>query len=192
MWTRKKCGEWFLRTMLLVAPFVTACGNLSNSSTGWPARLVAVDGGSADATDALRSDLADLVEAAGRELLFEGDVQESRPVLKITIRRVADWKDAPRRAGYATLEGDSCLVELADRLFGTHREVRKTVVWHEIGHCAGLDHDDRDGEIMSATSSTFASYEPAVIAEFVDAFERSSGLLTQAARMAVGILFPEE
>jgi hypothetical protein len=175
-----------------MAPFVTACGNLSNSSTGWPARLVAVDGGSEAATATLRDDLSDLSAAAGRQLFFEGETMESRPILKITIRRVPDWRDAPRRAGYATMAGDTCLVELADRLFGTHRDFRKTVVWHELGHCAGLDHDDETGEIMSATTSMFSSYDTVAIERFIESFERSAGLLLQTTRMAIGIMFPEE
>lgn len=192
MWTGKRCGERLLRAILLMAPFVTACGNLSNSSTGWPARLVAVDGGSEAATATLRDDLSDLSAAAGRQLFFEGETMESRPILKITIRRVPDWRDAPRRAGYATTAGDTCLVELADRLFGTHRDFRKTVVWHELGHCAGLEHDDQTGEIMSATTSTFSSYDATAIKRFIESFEHSAGLLSQATRMVIGSLFPEE
>lgn len=192
MWTQKRCGKWLLRAMVLMAPFVTACGNLSDSATGWPAKLVSVEGGSEEGTRHLHEDLKDLSDATGHQLFLDGEPQEHAPVLKITIRRVPDWKDAPRRAGYATMEGDSCLVELADRLFGTHGAYRKTVVWHELGHCAGLEHDAHEDEVMSATTSTFASYDQAAITRFITEFEQSSGLLSHASRIAIGMMFPRE
>lgn len=192
MWTQKRCGVWAARAMLLVAPFVTACGNLSNSSTGWPAQLVAVEGGSTEATRLIREDLDALAAAAGHQLFLDGEPDGSAPVLKVTFRRVPDWADAPRRAGYATMQGDTCLVELAERLFKTHQSFRKTVVWHELGHCAGLDHDTDDGEVMSATTSVFTSYDGEAIERFLNAFEVSAGLLSKASRAAIAMMFPQE
>ena len=193
MWTRKQCGEWVIRSMVLVAPFVTACGNLSNSSTGWPAQLVAVDAGGDDGEALVRSDLRDLATAAKKELFQDGEPTGSSAVLKVTIRRVPDWVDAPRRAGYATMEGDTCLVELAERLFASrHAAYRKTVVWHELGHCAGLEHDREEDEVMSPTTTSFDTYDETAIERFVAEFEKSAGLLSQVSRLAIQMMFPQE
>lgn len=195
MWTRKRWGTWArkaLGALLLVAPFVTACGNLSDSGTGWPARIVSVDAGDSASEDLVRQDMKDLETEAKRTLFVDGEPSGSKPVLQITIRRVPDWTDAPRRAGYATMEGDSCLVELAERLFTTHAVYRKTVVWHELGHCAGLNHDPDEGEVMSATTSAFSSYDAATLERFIGEFEKSAGLLSEVSRLAIGIMFPEE
>ena len=151
-----------------------------------------MEAGGTEAEALLKADIADLETEAKRKLFLDGEPDGSKPVLKITVRRVPDWKDAPRRAGYATMEGDSCLVELAERLFTTHEVYRKTVVWHELGHCAGLDHDPRDGEVMSATTSAFDGYDAATLQHFMDEFEASAGLLSKASRLAIGIMFPTE
>lgn len=192
MWTKKQCGKWVIRSMVLVAPFVTACGNLSNSSTGWPAQLVAVEAGGDDDEALLRSDLHELATAAKKELFLDGAPMGSAAVLKVTIRRVPDWADAPRRAGYATMEGDTCLVELAERLFVSRHAYRKTVVWHELGHCAGMEHDTEEGEVMSPTTSSFDTYDETTLERFVAEFEKSAGLLSQVSRLAIHMMFPQE
>lgn len=51
------------------------------------------------------------------------------------------WQDP---GGTATMFDTSCMAEISN----VHGEVRDLVVYHELGHCLGLAHDDFESSIM--------------------------------------------
>jgi len=95
----------------------------------------------------------------------------------IIIRRVPANPDQPNRAGYAIMKNDLCEIELSEFLFDKdYEETLQSVLWHEIGHCAGLAHVEESNELMSRTTSSFGRYSNSAIERFFDAIQRAAGL----------------
>lgn len=69
--------------------------------------------------------------------------------------------------GLANPQQNSCAIILSERLFHEYEETLKTVVWHEIGHCAGLEHSKKEGDIMYYQASEFSRYTKESIYNFV-------------------------
>jgi len=73
-----------------------------------------------------------------------------------------------RIAGRATRYGNECLVEISRFVVQYTDELLQPVLWHELGHCAGLSHDSKPYEIMSAITYTLNYYDDAKIARFIE------------------------
>lgn len=71
-------------------------------------------------------------------------------------------------AATATMEQDRCVIRLKPELFTSLKRIIGTVVWHELGHCKGLGHVQKDGEIMSPQVSALKSYPDAAINRFIE------------------------
>jgi hypothetical protein len=52
----------------------------------------------------------------------------------------------------------------------------KLLVWHELGHVAGLDHDDKTLEIMNSTMMYAWEYNEAVEQRYLSALKQRMGL----------------
>lgn len=72
-------------------------------------------------------------------------------------------------AATATLESSRCVIRLRPTLFTTQAYLIETVLWHELGHCRGLGHEEAAGHIMSRQVSKLSTYSAAVKQHF---FER--------------------
>ena len=66
-------------------------------------------------------------------------------------------------AGYACFDCKPCYIELAKEV---PKEFLKTVIWHEYGHCAGLEHTERG--IMAHAVHEFKYYDTKSVSEFLD------------------------
>lgn len=79
------------------------------------------------------------------------------------------------RAGLATVYEDHCSVQLSKEL---HKDENlsyyKAVLWHELGHCAGLKHDEKPEEIMSAVTKKFSAYSEEIINRFINKIKGSA------------------
>jgi hypothetical protein len=80
---------------------------------------------------------------------------------KIYIDFSLDLKD--NIAGEARRGVFYCLITI----FPPSYNVFKTTVWHEIGHCKGLDHKGVHGNVMSEKVDPFYSYPDEKIQEFL-------------------------
>ena len=52
----------------------------------------------------------------------------------------------------------------------------ESVLWHELGHCAGLVHVPQTGEIMYAYTNAFSTYSSDALSRFFTAITSSAGL----------------
>jgi hypothetical protein len=52
----------------------------------------------------------------------------------------------------------------------------KTVIWHELGHCIGLDHNGRIGHIMSEQVNPFDTYSKEEIDLFLTEVRKARGV----------------
>lgn len=142
----------------------------------WPARLVDVEN-TADAERQLVLEDINALNSEADEVLVNNEGGGASDAAPILIRKVADWTEAPSRAGLATTDGTGCTVQIAARVFGSsYSSFRRTVVWHELAHCAGLPHVDAAGELMSPTTWAFSQYSAEKLERFIEAFAASAGL----------------
>ncbi len=89
------------------------------------------------------------------------------PVLPGKVRAMGTA--STRIAGRATLDDSKCVIELASFLFeSTTNNLLLPVLWHEIGHCGGLQHVDKAGELMSAVTLSYSKYSQEQIQSFFD------------------------
>lgn len=72
-----------------------------------------------------------------------------------------------RVAGRATRYGSECLVEISRFVLEYGDELLQPVLWHEIGHCAGLPHDSTANEVMSAITYPLGHYDQEKIDRFI-------------------------
>lgn len=134
----------------------------------WPAKIVSVANFSAEERTKLVSAVKALNEHFEQTMVYvDTDPPEDLEVYPISLSRVsaADWKSS--QAGYATVETRKCTVELAERLFKPEsQKYIQSVVWHELGHCAGRQHDKDPGEVMYQNAVPFESYASAAVSRF--------------------------
>lgn len=74
--------------------------------------------------------------------------------------------------GMAMPGDQSCGIILNEELFTIYKDRLRTVVWHEIGHCAGLDHSSKSSDIMYYAAGPFDEYSKEAINRFItDVYE---------------------
>lgn len=122
----------------------------------------------------IRTALEEMNTDAKKRVIEVNGAHDHFPVT-ITLRD--PWPEAPSRAGYATMTPDGCLVEISTDVMRRGKEdYIRPVLWHELGHCAGLQHDPKEGEVMYKISEPFDTYSS-------DAFTRFWGTILRAASL---------
>lgn len=151
---------------------LVACGRQEGRAP-WPAKVTSLEGLSDNELGLVRGAISSLNGQAGKTLVEEGH----QDGYHIVIKKV-DGTDWPKtRAGYATVAGSSCTIELSKQIFENKKaDLISSVVWHELGHCSGLGHDPQEGEMMSAITSPFISYSKEVLSRFLEEMSQSAGL----------------
>lgn len=160
---------------LIVAFVVVGCGKFRQPSLDWPATVVAVENFSSQEEGIVLDAIDGLNTKAGRAILT--DSPGGSP---ITIRWSKNIPQMANRgevhvAGRATITSDDCTIEISSIV--THSSEKLIpVLWHEVGHCAGLVHDVADGEIMSTFTSPLDHYSPEALGRFFQSIVKSAGL----------------
>jgi hypothetical protein len=150
--------------LVAVVVVVSACGNNRPQTGPWPAAVVSTEHFSAAESQTLITALDEMNIAVHRTIVQPDSATSGYP---ITIVLRGPWDEAPDRAGYATVESDKCTIELSNVIFAEgKKDYIKPVVWHEMGHCAGLQHDPTQGEIMYKASNRLSDYTQASISRF--------------------------
>lgn len=85
-----------------------------------------------------------------------------------------------RIAGRAELEHGKCHVLIARFVNDTPGQALLIpVLWHELGHCAGLGHVEAVNQIMSPSTGSPARYSAAVLETFFKSFAASIGYVVK-------------
>lgn len=115
--------------------------------------------------------------------LEPGDISDIQDALSrltdapiaVVFVRVSGWADAPRAIGMAYLHTIPCRIELKDSLFtAEHAYILGVVVWHEYGHCVGLEHvPSKAGiDVMNPQVLPLTSYSNEAIIRFKTQVQR--------------------
>jgi hypothetical protein len=158
---------------LIICILLAGCGK-KGPRLPWPASIHLT--GFADSeSEAIRKSFSDLNEKSGKTV-----VEESGHADRYPIRfEIVDFpKDKKTQAGLAIIEDETCTIQLSRSLFtdSAHPTYLMPVVWHELGHCAGLLHNPSAGEIMFSSTVPFENYSEEEIKRFFADLFQSSGL----------------
>lgn len=164
--------------LLIFCILLVACGKERH----WPAEISSCSGCSQEEIGSVSSYVSDLNSKSGSNLVSMSN-KESKTQFSITVRFVegveiqesGDSKNT--RAGLATVYVDHCDVQLSKDLHKQENsQYFKAVLWHEMGHCAGLEHDNNEEEIMFAVTKKFPAYTDDAITRFINKFKQSARL----------------
>ena len=172
---------------------VSSCGILG-SSQHWPALVTGYSGFSSSQQAQIRASIANLNSTAAQSVVADngGSANNAYPIhfqvmdlgqlaqlgnlnLSIPVTGVGTTDVI---AGYAAVSSSQCTISLnASLLFQTERQgYFEPVVWHELGHCAGLYHVGDPSDIMYPVTNTFSTYSAPMLQYFLDRAEASTGL----------------
>lgn len=158
---------------VIVIGLLTGCGKKEEKAS-WPAHITSMDG-FADAESVRVKDAVGALNSHSDKPMITDSTPQG--CYQITIKKVEgnDWPAS--RAGYATVTSTSCLVELSKQIFDNQKtDYIESVVWHELGHCSGLSHDVKSGEVMSPVTEPFIAYGSEVLTRFMQEMKTSAGL----------------
>lgn len=140
----------------------------------WPATITSMQGFSSTQQQELQSALDDLNSQAPKPLFTTRSGPTTYP---ISISLVAPTQATENRAGCATVDANQCVVQLSSLLFeDEYADDLESVVWHELGHCAGLVHVPQQGEVMFAYTNAFSTYSSGALSRFLMSITSSAGL----------------
>lgn len=80
-------------------------------------------------------------------------------------------QEYPRVAGTALRKSRGCVITIYPVCF--EKQLLKTVIWHELGHCAKLDHTELKNDIMYKLAKPFDSYKEEDIDRFIQELNKS-------------------
>lgn len=60
-----------------------------------------------------------------------------------------------------------CRIQITTRTFNYGQDVLDSVIWHEIGHCYGMDHTNDENDIMYQYAKPLSMYSKDVINNFL-------------------------
>lgn len=154
---------WSVTKWVFLAAVLSGCGAKPPS---WPAKMVAMnhfdDANSKVVLESLRR-----LNARDDKALILIDGEDSPNALPLTLEQHDPWPNEPLTAGITYREDRTCRIALSTELFKQIREdYVDSVIWHEVGHCAGLKHDPKDGSIMYATARPFRLFKESAIQDF--------------------------
>jgi len=174
-------------TFVVVGFLISGCGKFGHLD--WPAR-VTLEGFSESENARITAALQKANETAGREVVhLSSSSEEGSP---ITIRKVDELQPSTNSqaamakkvatmayqiAGRATYDASTCDIQIAK--FVSEPEgtgLLTAVLWHELGHCAGLPHLTEENQLMSKNTLSIGSYSEDFIKRFFADFINSSGL----------------
>lgn len=68
--------------------------------------------------------------------------------------------------GVAWIDEKPCKIQMAERTYLYGQEWVNSVLWHEIGHCVGMEHHDNEEDIMYKYAKPLNRYSEESVQEF--------------------------
>lgn len=163
-----------LSALLIVALLCVSCAQGQREPLKWPVTLVGIEGFSEDQQTRVLDAIDELNAEVSQTLVVHGT--HARGGSPVTIR----WaKEIPQMAstiaGRAFLDSEKCTIQLAD-VVAKSDSLLKPVLWHELGHCAGLQHDPSEGEIMFRRTDYMENYDNSALSRFFARIQEAAGL----------------
>jgi len=157
---------------------LVACGKERH----WPAEITSCENCTQEETDLVFSSVEELNSKSGSNLVaLKKDSAETKFAIKlffvdsVALQESSESKNT--RAGLATVYPDRCEVQLSRDLHkAENSHYFKAVLWHEMGHCAGLDHDKNEEDLMFSVTKKFQAYTDETLIRFFNKFKQSAGL----------------
>lgn len=156
-----------MKLFLILALFLPSCGR----ATRWPAHVIIDIASVPPATSFVWSQaIRDLNEELGEMALkFDSDLTVDDKLFSYPIFiKLSSADSAEGHAGVAFVGKNDCFITIYP--VSVNFGIEKTVLWHEIGHCLGLDHVTKGNEIMSPGVGMFRYYSRDSINRFKNDF----------------------
>lgn len=129
----------------------------------WPANVTIKDF-SLDETPLIKNAVENINwQSKSKIITFDAPGEKT---FTIVIRSHKGWDEFPTRVGLATYTSQYCNVFIAKKVFTNKPTTIPTIVWHEIGHCAGLEHDKIEGEVMYKVTTPYTELNPGALKRF--------------------------
>lgn len=139
------------------------CGPSGQEKAPWPAS-VQFSGLNKNEIEAITSSLETLSTNVGTTLFSFEDQKEQ---FQITVTKMKPDNGNTSRAGFATYDGVFCTVELNEIVLGeAYNAYFEPVLWHEVGHCSGMTHNEKSGELMYYIASPKEFYRADAFSNF--------------------------
>ena len=150
---------------LAVCFVVIGCGKFTPNAKPWPATIASFNNFTPDQQTRFKSFVSDLNTRSGHDVFLLDANSGNYP---ITVTVVAPPTASPNRAGYSIRNDEKCDVQISNFLFDADKvDYQESVLIHELGHCSGLGHTTKLGDVMYPTTAKFASYTPVELTSFV-------------------------
>lgn len=153
-----------LRILFVISVFnLISCTNRSNA---WPAHIIDISGFSDEEKTEVIKSIDDLNLRSNRSFVIFNNNDDGNQ--KITISKGEPHEDVLGQAG---VSDGTCFIQLMPEAF--KNDFLTTVVWHELGHCSGLDHSSDYPDIMYYSVRPLVQYEPSSIYSFLLSLSKS-------------------
>ncbi|MBM4304771.1 MAG: matrixin family metalloprotease [Deltaproteobacteria bacterium] len=149
--------------VLALLVLVSACGVAPEKKAPWPASVRLEN-----LTDVEQSRITQSLKQISTTLGIELFNFDSRPSqFQLTITRMTPEGRNVSQAGVATYNGTFCKVELNELVLqSSYSSYFEPVLWHEIGHCSGMEHVENSKEIMYPFANPRSFYSETSISSF--------------------------
>lgn len=159
--------------MVTVVILVSGCGNIGHSYVQWPVDLSQVSNFS-DSQKQLVMDVIDQFNNGTNQTLIT--TSNTQAVSSIQILDEQSIGQVPSSlsdvasglatiAGQAAIQTNLCTVKILD-MVAQNDDLLKSVLLHELGHCAGLVHVPEQGEVMYKEATPFSQITQDAIERF--------------------------
>jgi len=107
----------------------------------------------------------------------EGGHEGYRIVLVQSESAIYDEVTKSEKVAFATQKSDHCEILIHKSLFSESRKkYLKSVLWHEIGHCAGKAHSENIADIMYYRARPLELYSESSLKSFFEVVLEATGL----------------